>query len=109
MRAFLMIGVLIEQMMFANFHDLYPDFIGAFKYPKLKAHGCWGMASPKWFAYSEHGWDKKVDWDVVLKITEVLLGNLYDWLRGNSCLDEMAMFPRMLKIEVSQEFEKNQQ
>jgi hypothetical protein len=67
------------------------------------------MASPKWFAYSEHGWDKKVDWDVVLKITEVLLGNLYDWLRGNSCLDEMAMFPRMLKIEVSQEFEKNQQ
>ena len=38
MRAFLMIAVLIEQKMFANFDDLYPDFIRAFKYPKPKTH-----------------------------------------------------------------------
>ena len=38
MRAFMMIGVLIDQMMWTHFQHLYSDFEKTFRYPKLYAH-----------------------------------------------------------------------
>ena len=51
MRAFLMMGALIDQMMWTHFQDLYPSFLSTFQYPKLEIHGASErMASPEWLA-----------------------------------------------------------
>ena len=106
MRAFIMIGVLIDQMVWAHFQPLYSDFKKTFRYPKLEAHGVSGMVSPNWLVYTTHNYDKKVDWDVVAEISEVLLGDLYDWFRNNLCWDEMRSFQQKLKEEICNEFEE---
>jgi hypothetical protein len=106
MRAFLMIGVLIDQMMFTHSNNIYSGFRETFKYPKLEAHGGSGMASPSWFVYSRYDCDKKVDWGVVSKVTGMLLGDLYGWLGNNNRLDEGKGFQQKLKEEVSSEFEQ---
>jgi hypothetical protein len=106
MRAFLMVGVLIDQMMFTHFCNIYSEFRSRFKYPKLETHGGAGMASPSWFVYSRYDYDKKVDWEVVSTVSEVMLGELYDWFRNNLFGDEMRNFQQKLKEEVSREFEE---
>lgn len=63
------------------------------------------MASPSWFVYTGRGYDKRVDWDIVSEISEVLLNNLYDWFGNNGWLDEMRRFQHKLKEEVDREFE----
>ena len=65
MRAFLMTGILIDQMMFTHFGNIYLEFRETFRFPKLLAHGGYGMAGPGWFSYSNHGYDEKVDWAAV--------------------------------------------
>ena len=102
----MMIGVLIDQMMFTHFRDLYPDFVKTFKYPKLEAHGSGGMAKPSWFVYTKYNYDKKVDWKIVSAIAEVLLGDLYEWFRNNNWLDEMGEFQQRLKEAVCRDFEQ---
>ena len=106
MRAFIMIGVLVDQMMWTHFQHLYSDFKKTFRYPKLEAHGGAGMASPSWFVYSRYDYDKKVDWEVVSTVSEVLLGELYDWFRNNLWLDEMRSFQQKLKEEICNDFEE---
>ena len=66
-RSFLMIGALIDQIMFTHFREIYDDFRDEFRYPKLYAHSFGGMASPSWLVYSHHGFNKKIDWDNVAK------------------------------------------
>ena len=59
-----------------------------------------------WLAYTGHGYDKKVDWDVVLEVSEVLLGVLYEWFRNNDWMDEMGEFQQRLKEAVCRDFEQ---
>ena len=105
MRAFMMIGVLIDQMIWTHFQDLHSDFAKIFRYPKLIAHGPGGMAPPNWMACTTHGNDKKMDWNVVSEVCDLLLNDLYDWFRDNGLLEEMKKFQQILKTEVIIEFE----
>jgi len=105
MRAFMMVGVLVDQMMWTHFRDLYPDFYESFRYPKLYSHPTAGMAGPNWMAYTSHGYDKKVKWSVVSEVCHLLLNDLYDWFKGKGLLDEMINFQKILKVEVNIAFE----
>ena len=82
MRAFLMISVLVDQMMWTHFLSLYGKLQGSgFVFPKLFWHPTFpqNMGTPDWFAYSRHGYDKKVNWKVTEEVVEVLLNGLYSW------------------------------
>lgn len=83
MRAFLIIAVLVDQMMWTHFLQLYGKFEGSgFVFPKLFSHLTYGsrnMARADWFVYSHHGYDKKVNWEVTEEIAEILLNGLYSW------------------------------
>jgi hypothetical protein len=106
MRAFIMIGVLIDQMMWTHFQHLYSDFEKTFRYPKLNSHPGSGMAPPSWLVYTRQNYDEKADWEVVSAISEVLLGDLYGWFRNNLWLDEMRSFQQKLKEEICNDFEE---
>lgn len=108
MRAFMMVGVLIDQVMYTHFQHLYADFQKTFRYPKLYAHGPYitdGITSPNWLAYTNHGFDRKVDWEVVSVVSEALLGGLYEWFLNNHWRDEMKSFQLKLIETVDREFE----
>jgi hypothetical protein len=98
MRAFLLVGSLIDQIMFTYFRDLYPDFRNSFKYPKMHAHGGGGMAHPSWLVLPRHS--QNIDWDVISRVSEVLLNDLYDWFRNNGGGDEMRKFQEKLMNEI---------
>lgn len=116
MRAFIMIGVLIDQMMGRYFQHLYSDFEKTFRYPILTPHGgpvghvdyvgyVEGV-SPNWLVYTHHGFDNKVDWEVVSVVSEALLGGLYEWFKNNGWSDESRNFQQKIKEEVCNEFEE---
>jgi hypothetical protein len=63
------------------------------------------MASPSWFTYTRHGYDKKVNWSVVSDVAEILLNDLYQWFNREGSTEELARFQERLKQEVSWEFE----
>ncbi len=106
MRSFMMIGVLIDQMMWSHHAEMYSSFRSVFRYPKLYLHAHYiGMASPSWFAYSHHGFDKKVNWSVVADVAQILLSDLYQWFNREGSIEELARFQKLLKREVSLAFE----
>jgi hypothetical protein len=116
MRAFIMIGVLIDQVMGTNQH-LYSDFEKTFRYPVLLPHSPYGNVnnadhgnlsgiSPNWLVYTNHGFDRKVDWEVVSVVSEALLGGLYEWFLNNHWRDEMKSFQLKLIETVDREFEE---
>ena len=87
MRSFMMIGVLIDQMMWTHLHEMYSSFNSVFRYPKLNAHGSPGMASPSWFTYTRHGYDKKVNWSVVSDVAQILgleISTVLDFLNSKN-------------------------
>jgi hypothetical protein len=106
MRSFLLIGVLIDQMMYTHYPRNYNQFRGEFKYPKLRAHGVYGMTSPNWVACSFHGYDKKMNWGAVLSVAQALFEGLFIWFRNiDYGDDEIAKFKKILKEEIHMEFE----
>jgi hypothetical protein len=109
MRAIMIIGVLIDQVINTHFQHFYADFQKTFRYPKLYAHGPYitdGITSPNWLAYTRHNYDKEVNWEVVLVVSEALLGGLYDWFKDNGLSDEMRSFQQKLKEKVGWDFEE---
>ena len=105
MRSFMMVGALIDQMMWTHFQHLYPVFSDNFRYPKVHSHSGPGMATPNWMGYTHHGYDKKIDWNVVSEVCDLLLNDLYDWFNDKSFQDEIIKFQEILKSEVNMEFE----
>ena len=63
------------------------------------------MASPSWFSYTRHGYDKKINWAVVSDVAQTLLNDLYQWFNREGKTDELSSFQERLKQEVSWEFE----
>lgn len=106
MRAFLMVGVLIDQMMWTHFRNLYSNFEKTFRYPKLYGHGGGVGISPNWLVYTHHHFDEKVDWEVVSVVSDALLGDLYDWFKNNGWSDESRSFQQKIKEEIYNEFEE---
>ena len=105
-RSFLMIGALIDQIMFTHFHEIYDEFEGEFRYPKLYAHiGGARMASPSWMVYSYHGYDKKADWDSVSKILNTMLSDTEKWLQESGQSNKIILFYDSLNLSINTEFE----
>lgn len=105
MRSFIMIGALIDQMMWTHRFEMYYSFSSVFRYPKLYSHLTFGMASPNWVAFTNRGYDEKVNWAVVSEVAQLLLNDLYQWFNREGTRDELSNFKERLKQEVSWEFE----
>ena len=72
MRSFLLIGVLIDQMMYTHTYVVYGEFERVFKYPKINAEYGEGMTGPNWVISEYHGHNKKVNWNTTEEISKFL-------------------------------------
>ena len=86
-RSFLMIGVLVDQSVSNSLSLLnierYQEFRDIFTYPKLVAHFDGSECSSSWFCYHTHGYDKKVNWLNVEKVSKVIFFEAKGWLLEN--------------------------
>ena len=109
MRAFLIIAVLVDQVMWTHFFSLYGKFEGSgFAFPKLFSHLTYGsgnMARPDWFVYSHHGYDKKVNWEVTEKVAEILLNGLYSWFAQIGEGEKKRGFQQILEHTIEETYE----
>ena len=83
-RAFLIIGILVDQALTENKRnfdeDLYEEFTLAFTYPKLEAHFDGSECPSSWFCYPQHGYDKKLNWLNVEAVCKTILVETRTWL-----------------------------
>ena len=108
MRAFLMIAVLVDQVMWTHFLSLYGKLQGSgFVFPKLFWHPTFplNMGSPDWFAYSHHGYDKKVNWKVTEEVAEILLTGLYSWFDQIGRGEKKRGFQQILEHTIEETYE----
>ena len=77
LRAYMMVSVLIDQMMWTHFPDIYGSFRSVYRYPKISNHAGGGCASPSWVIIY---WEK-VDWLVIDETANILLSDLYKWIQ----------------------------
>ena len=77
LRAYMMVSVLIDQMMWTHFSGIYDSFRSVFRYPKISRHAGGGCASPSWVIIY---WEK-VDWLVIDETANILLSELYKWIQ----------------------------
>ena len=108
MRAFLMIAVLVDQVMWTHFLSLYGKLQGSgFVFPKLFWHPTFplNMGSPDWFAYSHHGYDKKVNWKVTEEVAEILLTGLYSWFDQIGRGEKKRGFQQILEHTIGETYE----
>jgi len=108
MRAFLMIAVLVDQMMWTHFLSLYGKLQeSGFVFPKLFWHPTFpqNMGKPDWFAYSHHGYDKKVNWKVTEEVAEILLTGLYSWFDQIGRGEKKRGFQQILEHTIEETYE----
>jgi len=129
MRAFLLIGTLIDQMMYTHFKNIYDKFRLQYKYPKIYSHGGPGMASPSYFFLPLCGAAAAAAHAALLAdpegksklktiffksrsikpVVRVLFSGLYGWLSIFSDSDEemyIRRFKHCLVKEIRQEYGK---
>ena len=92
MRAFLMIGVLIDEIMYSHLGQIYGAFREQFRYPKLHNHGGGGMAHPGWFRYTAEKKNKEIDWKSVKSVSDSLLKELDQWFTSSGNEKEWNSF-----------------
>jgi hypothetical protein len=92
MRAFLMIGVLIDEIMYSHLGQIYGAFREQFRYPKLHNHGDGGMAHPRWFRYTAEKDERTINWRTVTVVKTALLCELKDWFTSIDEGDEVNKF-----------------
>jgi hypothetical protein len=84
MRAFLLVAVAIDQAVRPILGSDYPTFRGAFRFPRLAAHGMeQGEASSDWLIYEYHRFHEKMDWRVGAEVGSVLISSVRDWFSLN--------------------------
>ena len=100
MRSFMIIGVLIDQIMFKQFRELYPKFRSVFRYPNLLSHdigGCGNNASPQWLTRNipPSSWDNYMS--SILLVAQIHLDDLCQWFCAEGKIDELSSFKNLLK------------
>lgn len=99
MRSFMIIGVLIDQIMFKQFRELYPKFRSVFRYPKVFEHPSYasGMASPQWLTQNipPSSWDNYMS--SILLVAQIHLDDLCQWFCAEGKIDELSSFKNFLK------------
>lgn len=109
MRAFLLVAVFIDQFIYTHYSEVYMQFSGRYRVPKLHAHSAGSMASPSWFIYSNHGYDKDVDWSVVNQIAEIIIRETKRFLTEQREGFQISKFDELLKEEIEVTFGKEHQ
>ena len=106
MRASLLSLVFFDQFVYTHYPQVYEAFRSEFSIPKLRGHSFGGNASPSWFIYSGHGYDKEADWVLISKTFVACVYHLRHWLR-----EELGRPVPELKLLIEQEsaaeFEEN--
>ena len=106
LRAFLMTSVFVDQMTYTHFARIYGSFSSVFRFPKLNYHPHVGMASPAWLISSSRGFDEKMDWKIVSRISINILNDLFRWaIQHEPEGDFPAQFLSKAIIEIETEFE----
>ena len=105
MRSFLLIGILIDQMMYTHTYMVYGKFERVFKYPKISAEYGEGMAGPNWVISEYHGHNKRVNWKTVEETSKVLFGDLYKWLKTLTNKYPFDIFNSKIKSTVREYFD----
>ena len=109
MRSFLTIGVLIDQMLYTHFSEIYYEFRSVYKYPKIRSHIGGGCASPGWFidnkSSGNSGWGEiEVDWNSMKNVFEILFSDMKNWFLENNNNEKLEKFERLLCTEVESNF-----
>jgi len=109
MRSLLLIGVLIDQVIYSHFSEIYDDFRMIFKHPKLGFHGGGGCASPNWFIDNEASGNRvfgdiKVEWNSIRDVYEILFFDTSDWFLENYQVESLQKFETLMKVEVDSNF-----
>ena len=105
MRSFLLIGVLVDQMMYTHAYMVYGEFERVFKYPKISAEYGEGMTGPNWVISEYHGHNIKVNWKTVEETSKILFGDLYKWLKTLTNEYPFDSFNSKIKITVRKYFD----
>ena len=107
MRSFMLIGVLLDQMMWTHYRDNYQTFRDKFKLPKLYSHGTAGMSSSNWFVYSynDHNNPNQINWITTKDVANIILLGFYKWLKKETERDTYRMFQLTILEEINNEFE----
>ena len=105
MRSFLLIGILIDQMMYTHTYMVYGEFERVFKYPKISAEYGEGMTGPNWVISEYHGHNKKVNWKTVEETSKLLFGDLYKWLKTLTNEYPFDIFNSKIKSTVREYFD----
>ena len=104
MRAVLLTYVFLDQFIFTHFCHSHQQFKSQFIGPKLRQHSFGGHASPSWFIYSIHGYDKRADWEALESRFSDGLKDCLLWLSRITHVDELQ-FWELIKQEITNEFE----
>jgi len=108
-RSFLLIGVLLDQLIHNKFNYFHSDFEKKFKFPKLYSHGVEGYASPEWFIYYFHGYDKKINWNNAKNIGKTLISEITEWLLINKIISDPLDFKNILLEEINRDFNQKKE
>ena len=106
MRSFMLIGVLLDQMMWTHSQKYYNTFRDNFKLPKLLSHPSSGFASPNWFVYSyqSHNNPNQINWPITKNVATVILLGFYKWFKKEAERDVYRMFQLIILEEINNEF-----
>ena len=106
MRSFMLCSTFFDQFFYTHYRSIYTEFSNVFNFPKIYAHGMGGHASPSWFVYKFHGYDKKADWKNIKDILEIISKDIMDWFKIKHSDEEVLFLKETMKKEVKQEFEE---
>ena len=108
MRAALLSLVFIDQFVHSHYPMVHLEFRKEFVIPILRHHSSGGHASPSWFVYAKHGYDKRADWSLISEIFRDCTQHLRRWLieELNRSVPELGV---LIQQEVAKEFSLSQQ
>lgn len=111
MRAFYLLAVFLDQMVYTHLQPLYSRFHKRFPLPKLFAHlSMTNHAGPNWFIYSKRGWGNKMNWSVAKEVADELFGGFYTWLASLPVGEKkIARFRELARQEIANTFEERHQ
>jgi hypothetical protein len=77
MRAFLMVSVFVDQMIYTHYQLWYREFRAKRRFPKLYSHGGYGMMSASWLVYPGHDYNLMLDWGRAQSVASSIVVDLF--------------------------------
>jgi hypothetical protein len=104
-RAFLLVGVFVDQLIYTHYGHLYAWFVERYRFPKLYAHGGGGMASPSWLVYTRYGYDQLMDWSTGQSVADEIVKATVEFIREAEGDNQIGKFLEYCHDEINAEFE----